>query len=143
MIASLVYHGEVAVLTTSFDKLFVDCQKATVPHDFRSWVPELEIWRFLKPYDRLAAKLLLEHCADAEIETPGNAHAGFRYQMPPGCRCIPDHRLLGICESASPELVRAALRIAAKQHHPDVGGDVAVMQHLNAAADRILKRVRT
>jgi putative quorum-sensing-regulated virulence factor len=40
------------------------------------------------------------------------------------------------------ELIGAGLRVLARKHHPDVGGDVATMQTVNAAADWLGGRVR-
>jgi hypothetical protein len=38
-----------------------------------------------------------------------------------------------ICSRAPPELIEAAYRVLAKQHHPDAGGDTVTMQRLNTA----------
>ena len=41
--------------------------------------------------------------------------------------------VLGVAADASPEEVRAAYRLAARDHHPDAGGDPGRMRDLNAA----------
>jgi hypothetical protein len=40
------------------------------------------------------------------------------------------------------QLVTAGLHALARRHHPDLGGDLATMQDLNAAADWLRGRVR-
>jgi hypothetical protein len=49
--------------------------------------------------------------------------------------------LLGLTSDATTADVRAARRELAKAHHPDQGGDPAVMQAVNEAADRALALV--
>jgi curved DNA-binding protein CbpA len=39
--------------------------------------------------------------------------------------------------STPPALVDAAVRVLAREHHPDRGGDAARMVSINVAADRI------
>lgn len=43
------------------------------------------------------------------------------------------YEVLGVARSASPDQVRAAYRSAARDHHPDAGGDPGRMRALNAA----------
>ena len=43
------------------------------------------------------------------------------------------YEVLGVSPSASSEQVRAAYRAAARDHHPDAGGDQSRMQAVNAA----------
>lgn len=147
MIASLVYDesGTTAILRFSYDRNLVERLKA-IPLDFRSYNPETKAWSIKTPYDAMAAKMLREHFPGAEIQDrpqPRANFAGWTYSPPqPTCGCTSDHKLLGICSSASPELVKAALRIAAKKNHPDLGGSTTQMQAINAAADRLLQEAR-
>ena len=46
---------------------------------------------------------------------------------------------LYLLPSAPPEVVRAAHKALAQMHHPDKGGDLRVMQVVNAAFDTIVK----
>lgn len=48
---------------------------------------------------------------------------------------------LGLPASATPDEIDAARRSLAKTMHPDVGGSVADMQRINAAADEALRRI--
>jgi len=43
------------------------------------------------------------------------------------------YEVLGVAADASPAEVRSAYRLAARDHHPDAGGDPRRMQDLNAA----------
>jgi len=43
------------------------------------------------------------------------------------------YETLGVAENATPEELKSAFRRLAKQHHPDVGGDVAKFQQINEA----------
>jgi len=43
------------------------------------------------------------------------------------------YEVLGVDVAASPEEVRSAYRLAARDHHPDAGGDPVRMRDLNAA----------
>jgi hypothetical protein len=47
--------------------------------------------------------------------------------------------VLGIARSATADEVRAARRDLARRHHPDAGGDAAVMQTVNVAAGQALR----
>lgn len=49
------------------------------------------------------------------------------------------HVILGVSETASAAEIRAARRELARLHHPDAGGDAAVMQQVNAAAAQALR----
>jgi len=60
-----------------------------------------------------------------------------------GCACDADHRMLHVCQSAPPEVIRAAYRALAKSQHPDTGGDTGAMQRLNDAYARLEAGVRS
>ena len=49
------------------------------------------------------------------------------------------HSILGVSTSASAHEIRTARRELARVHHPDAGGDAAVMQRVNAAAAQALR----
>ena len=42
-----------------------------------------------------------------------------------------------IFDAMTRELIEAGYRALVKKHHPDVGGDLAKMQHLNLTMERI------
>lgn len=72
-------------------------------------------------------------------------------QMPPATPPLPEALVLKVMEAISlldldlpcrPEDVKRARRRLARLHHPDVGGDVALMQQINVAADFLLDGVR-
>ena len=49
------------------------------------------------------------------------------------------HSILGIGTDATAHEIRAARRDLARVHHPDAGGDAAIMQRINAAAAQALR----
>ncbi len=49
------------------------------------------------------------------------------------------HAILGIAPNATADEIRIARRELARIHHPDAGGDAAVMQRVNAAAGEALR----
>lgn len=49
------------------------------------------------------------------------------------------HSILGVSTDANAEQIRTARRELARIHHPDAGGDAAVMQQVNAAAAQALR----
>jgi hypothetical protein len=52
---------------------------------------------------------------------------------------VTPHSILGVSTGASADEIRTARRELARVHHPDAGGDAAVMQQVNAAAARALR----
>lgn len=50
---------------------------------------------------------------------------------------------IGVSDAAKPDEVRDRCRILASQHHPDHGGDPAIMAAINTARDILLSGVRT
>ena len=51
----------------------------------------------------------------------------------------PPHSVLGVAATATADEIRSARRDLARIHHPDAGGDAAVMQAVNAAAADALR----
>jgi len=49
------------------------------------------------------------------------------------------YHILQVAPGACPEVIKAAYRALARKHHPDQGGDPAMMQRLNAAYARLIK----
>jgi hypothetical protein len=47
------------------------------------------------------------------------------------------YAILHLLPSAPPDLVKAAHRVLARLHHPDIGGNTGEMQRINAAVERI------
>ena len=52
---------------------------------------------------------------------------------------VTPHSILGVSNGASADEIRTARRELARVHHPDAGGDAAVMQQVNAAAAQALR----
>lgn len=53
----------------------------------------------------------------------------------PGVKDTDFYSLLGLPNFASREDIKVAFRKLALKHHPDLGGDIKIMQRLNAAKD--------
>ena len=51
----------------------------------------------------------------------------------------PAHETLGIRADATPDEIRGAYRRLAKEHHPDVGGDNAVMVRITQAYESLMR----
>lgn len=51
------------------------------------------------------------------------------------------HEVLGIDGKPSVEIVRNRVRVLAMEHHPDRGGDAAIMAEINAAADQAIREI--
>jgi curved DNA-binding protein CbpA len=79
--------------------------------------------------------LLLIVFPDAQVKRPSTDRARATSRI--------DDALaqLHLLSTAPPELIDAAYRVLAKQHHPDTGGDTVVMQRLNGAYDVLKARV--
>jgi hypothetical protein len=142
MIASLVYHDRrTATLRTPYNAAFVEHLKQAVHASYREWMPTEKLWRVDTPYDRVAAEILRFFYPDAEIKarplfepTSASSH---------GCRCDADHRALYVCQGAPAEVIKAAYKALALLNHPVRGGDVAFMQGLNAAFERLTAEARS
>jgi hypothetical protein len=134
--ASAVYHDRMVMeIKTPYNRDFVERLKTAVPHEFRQWNPQHKTWFIQAPYDTDALRVLRAFYPDADVdEKPG---AGRYSSSSSGCGCDADHRALYVCQSAPPEVVRAAYRALSRTHHPDAGGDLVSMQRLNDAYERI------
>jgi hypothetical protein len=137
-----VYHDpETVGLVTPFNRDFVDALKCRIPAAYRRWDPVSKAWFVSYPYDAMALQILLAYFPHAEIgaRPPARSFDGSRA----GCTCDDDHRALHVCQDAPAEVVRAAYRALARLRHPDGGGDVATMQALNAAYERLAGGTRS
>lgn len=137
-----VYHDPTHLrILTPYDPRFVEAIKREIPSHARSWDPATKTWHVRAPYDDIANHILLTFFPGATVGRKPTETTSFNRQGT--CGCDADHRTLLVCQDAPPELVKAAYRVLAKQLHPDAGGDVATMQKLNAAYERLESVVRS
>jgi hypothetical protein len=140
--ASAVYHDPTTLeLATPYHRGFVDALKVQIPVSYRRWDPDSKTWFVESPYDLTAIRILRAHFPHADIgERPGEQ---TQFTTHSGCSCDANHRALYVCQGAPLEVIRAAYKALAKTHHPDAGGDVATMQQLNSAYERLADEVRS
>ncbi len=131
----LTAFGE-AVLTFPYSALLVADLKAHIPFRFRTYDGVTKTWTVSDAYATLAVDLLLEHYPDAE--TPRRSRAQPRSRAGSGGN---DFEILHLLPTAPREVVDASFRALAKLHHPDKGGDPAVMRRLAEAHDALRRRV--
>jgi hypothetical protein len=94
---------------------------ADVPADYLRWVrPKVQ-----RPDLRSAV--------DAELARRA-ARRHYERHSPPR---MPHDSLAGDVRRLALEIVTRGYRAAAREHHPDMGGDVEEMQRVNAAADAL------
>ncbi len=121
------------VLTFPFDRWLVDALKAEIPGHDRTYAPDTRAWTIAPAYAHVASQLMHDVFPDVEIvgaATPPPFDRGRPSSDDPWV-------ILHLRPTAPPELVSAAHRCLAKLHHPDAGGDTAVMQAINQAYDAI------
>ena len=51
-----------------------------------------------------------------------------------------NHKILGVERTASKDEIKKAYRNLAKQHHPDVGGNVEKFREINQAYEKLMMR---
>jgi hypothetical protein len=120
-------------LTFPFDRWLVDALKGEVPVYARTYDPDTRAWTITAAYAHVASRLM--HDVFPDVEIVGAA------TPPPFDHSRPSRDdpwvTLHLRPTAPPELVSAAHKCLAKLNHPDAGGSTALMQRINAAADRI------
>ena len=124
------YDGAV-VLTFPYSGDLVAALKAHVPAHARTYDPDTRAWTIAAAYAGLACQLMRAAFPDVLEEGAG---ATFDRGGDPRESALV---ILHLRPSAPPELVDAAYRCLARLHHPDRGGDTAVMQAINAAAEQL------
>jgi hypothetical protein len=130
-------------LTSPFNKDLVEAFKTLVPASDRAFDPQTKIWtfteRWLSPTSTLIETLMrakpqVVTRAQAEQASQGSP-AGPQRQLPLDTVIVQFVKLMPF------EACQKAYRQAALLMHPDRGGDMAKMQSLNTAWDRIQKEL--
>jgi hypothetical protein len=126
-------------ISTPYDANFVADLKSAIPPFAREWTASGKKWRIAPDWADVAIKVTRRYFAVVET---GKEHA--HSQAPPCCdraHYAPesDYTKLHLLPSAPDEVIKAAYRALAMLYHPDRGGDVAKMQAINAAHERLTK----
>ncbi len=130
----IVWHpdGSAADVRFPYDAFVVGEIKRSVPSPLRSYDPDTKAWtvaaRYVSTVFHILARVFDE--VDVEGSRSGAADRGRPTGGDP-------YVVLHLLSTAPPELVSAAHRCLAKLHHPDAGGDTAVMQRINSAVESI------
>lgn len=145
------------VLETPYNEEYIAALKAVIPSQFRSW--DQGVWTLDPRYFSCAIALMRHFFGDGYIDsTKGVAEPqvsdwkerweawkstshkrGERENRPPP-RLKPVSNafsVLYVTSNAPPEVIKAVYRTLASIHHPDKGGDTAVMQQINEAYNEL------
>ena len=120
--------GGAILFRVPYRRAWVDRVKLTAPSDHREWDPDAKCWTVWPPF----AKDVLSFTRKT-----------FGYLSESGVRtaAASDHfRVLHLRETAPIELIESAFRTLAKLHHPDRGGNHAIMRQLNASYEALRER---
>ncbi len=128
-------------LTFPYSAYMVDRLKVHVPGYARTFDPDTKAWTIAGGYAGTAAPLMHEIFPDVETIDPtgprfGSQQSGPRFDGGSGTREDP-YVVLHLRPTAPAELIDAAYKVLARLAHPDVGGDTATMQRINAAVETI------
>ena len=130
----IIWHadGSAADVRFPYDAFVVAEIKRVVPAPLRSYDPGTKAWTISARYVSTVFHILAQVFGEVEVEgsRTGSADRGRPTGGDP-------YQVLHLLPSAPPELVSAAHKCLAKLTHPDVGGDTAMMQMINAAAEQI------
>jgi hypothetical protein len=119
---------------------FIEVLKSSIPSAYRRYNPYIgnKSWTIMPAYAEVAAKLLIEYFPDAVCGGQGS-------RSNPSATTIESHTdpsaVLHVRPGAPLEVIDAAFRALAKQHHPDKGGDQATMRRLIEAHAALRQRV--
>jgi hypothetical protein len=132
-VASLRYlpNGVMLQLEAPYDRSFTDTMKKSITSKKRLWDGGDKCWYVCKDqFDKLCH--LLDQYFDETIllDFPAHEVSASSYAM------------LYLLDGAPLEVVRSAYKALAQLHHPDRGGDVAVMQSINQAYKDILGELK-
>ena len=148
MIATSYYHGNWFVISTPFNRSFVESLKTHIPAHAREWDGGAKLWKINAPFAPIASRVIRTYFPDADIpETPNFQNAphspNFRNPSVNTCQCRndPDAARLFILPTAPLPVVTAVYRALSKELHPDCGGSDDEMQELNSAYERLKERL--
>jgi hypothetical protein len=127
-----------AVLTFPFNRALVNDLKDGIPYRYREYNPTTKEWTVQPEYLDYAISLLLQHFPDADVP----ASARWQQRRAASTQCdTDDFSTLHLLPAAPQEVIDAAYRALAKIHHPDMGGDAAMMRRLTEAREALGRRL--
>lgn len=116
------------VLKSPYAPTLVQTLKDAIPYTYREWDSSAKVWRIAPEWGDVVTQVLADvgaHVVDRRpLVAPPVAVAPV---LQAACT------YLFIVPEAPVEVAEAAFKALAKKHHPDVGGDTAMMQALNDA----------
>lgn len=110
-----------------YNKELVNAMTTSIPSTQRNWDNMHKIWYIWKKNLEVISHLLQKYCDEVLL-----------LDFPPLEVAADDWAKLYLLPGAPMELVQAAYRIMAKQHHPDRGGDPEKMKLINAAYKNLM-----
>jgi len=109
--------------TPAYNADYIADLKGELPNGARRWNGELGLWWVHPEFFPMARQIVERHYVLTDCPAlPDGAGAWATLWLRPG---------------APVEVIRAVYRALARLHHPDVGGDSATMQRINAAYERL------
>jgi hypothetical protein len=147
---ALIYYLDTGAIEirTPYHAEFVDALKLGIPSFFRSWNPDDKVWIVKSTYADQAIAIARLWFSPVEVfgkpRSSGNEYrSSHNATPPPPPRSGSDDpfRTLYLINTAPPEVITASYRALSRKHHPDLGGDTATMQRINAAYDQLKDRL--
>lgn len=144
-------------LYTPYNEAYINELKQTVPADLRLWESDEKRWYVFESYAEQAIRLARTYWPHINVSAYNSDSGsqgqqqgqrqqsqGSGQQAPPrwASASRADCATLYLTEDAPPEVIKAAYKALAITHHPDRGGDVAMMRAVNTAFDRLKKAGR-
>jgi hypothetical protein len=139
-VATVRYTDTGCEISSFFNEEFLRDLKAEIPHFARAWNNSRKVWIVEESYVTVAVEIarryfrVVEHRHEERAREQHSSTCSGAHYDPNGA-----HSVLHLLSTAPPELVRAAYKCLALLHHPDHGGDVAKMQTINAAYEKLTK----
>lgn len=147
-------------LETPYNEDYVECLKYCVPPQDRQWDPNSRLWLVSKRYYGFALHTLRHFFGGAFIDSVGGleeaqaedwkekfdvwiAGSAKRQKQEKRGAARPTksddgaYAVLFVRNNAPAAVIKAAYRALSVIYHPDKGGDVEMMQRLNAAYDEL------
>lgn len=117
----------------SYDRGFIEALKASVPSNFRRYLPDPKLWWIADPY--FSTVLRLGYIWFDEVIDKTRPES--KPEPKPTPAITTPHSILFLLPTAPEPVVKAAYRALSKMYHPDAGGDAEQMKLINWAYEAI------